>query len=155
MFQRNLSSHKEDFYCLNCINLYTSKNKLKDHEEIRNNHDSYRIEMSMQVEKILKYNRGEKSLKATFRVYLDLSLLIGQCLQDVDLIKKKNKLNYYGGKDCIEKVYKKLRECPMKIIEKLMIEKRISSGIFQATHMYAKGNNKFMKITIKALTRYI
>ena len=43
----------------------------------------------------------------------------------------------------------------MKIIEKLMIEKRISSGIFQATHMYAKGNNKFMKITIKALTRHI
>ena len=35
------SNHKEDFYCLNCFNSYTSKNKLKEHEEICNNHDSY------------------------------------------------------------------------------------------------------------------
>ena len=54
------SHHKEDFYCLNCFNLYTSKNKLKEHKEICNNHDSYRIEMPKQVEKILKYNPGEK-----------------------------------------------------------------------------------------------
>ena len=69
------------------------------------------------VEKILKYNPGEKSLKAPLAIYLDLecllkksnlakaipktltqrkkldlSLLGGQCLQDVDLIKKKNYL---------------------------------------------------------------
>ena len=25
------SNHKEDFYCLNCFNSYTSKNKLKEH----------------------------------------------------------------------------------------------------------------------------
>ena len=66
------------------------------------------------VEKILKYNLGEKSLKAPFAIYLDLecllkkeqscqnnpeksytekklsmNLLVGQCLQDVHLIKKK------------------------------------------------------------------
>ena len=39
------SNHKEDFYCLNCFNSYTSKNKLKEHEEICNNHDSCQIEM--------------------------------------------------------------------------------------------------------------
>ena len=69
------------------------------------------------VEKILKYNPGEKSLKAPLAIYLDLeclleksnlvktipktltqrkkldlSLLGGQCLQDVHLIKKKNYL---------------------------------------------------------------
>ena len=78
------------------------------------------------VEKILKYNPGEKSLKGPFAVYLDLecllkkeqscrnnnnnenindnieesstekrpdmSLLVGQCLQDVHLIKKRIKL---------------------------------------------------------------
>ena len=47
----------------------------------------------------------------------DMSLVVGQCLQDVHLIKKKinliitrcsfdkkeNKLNYYRGKDFIEK----------------------------------------------------
>ena len=66
------------------------------------------------VDKILKYNPREISLKAPFAVYLDLecilkksqssqnnpekfhkekkldiSLLVGQCLQDVLLIKKK------------------------------------------------------------------
>ena len=38
--------------------------------------------------------------------------------------KKENKLNYYRGKDCIEKLCKKLKECAMKTInyeEKEMI----------------------------------
>ena len=70
------SNHKEDFYCLNCFNSYTTKNKLKEHEEICNNHDSYQIEMAKQVEKILKYNPGEKSLKAPFAIYLDLECLL-------------------------------------------------------------------------------
>ena len=30
--------------------------------------------------------------------------------------KKENKLNYYRGKDCIEKLYKKLKEQAIKII---------------------------------------
>ena len=59
LFKKKLSNHKEDFYCLNCFNSYTTKNKLKEHEEICNNHDSYRTEMPKWVEKILKYNPGE------------------------------------------------------------------------------------------------
>ena len=31
--------------------------------------------------------------------------------------KKENKLNYYRGKYCIEKLCKKLKECPMGIID--------------------------------------
>ena len=76
MLQRILSNHKEDFYCLNYFNSYTSKNKLKEHEEICNNHDSCCIEMPKWVEKILKYNPGEKSLKAPFAIYLDLECLL-------------------------------------------------------------------------------
>ena len=92
------------------------------------------------VEKILKYNPREKPLKVPFAIYLDLEcllkketktisknhiqrkklymiLLIGQCLQDVHLMKKKiNKRNYYRGKDCIEKLCKKLKERAMKIM---------------------------------------
>ena len=30
--------------------------------------------------------------------------------------KKENKINYYRGKGCIEKLFKKLKECAMKII---------------------------------------
>ena len=33
-FKEKLSNHHEDFYCLNCFNSYTTKNKLKEHEEI-------------------------------------------------------------------------------------------------------------------------
>ena len=81
-----------------------------------NKHDSCHIEMPEWVNKILKHNPGEKSLKAPFTIYLDLeytlkklqfiqnnpeksytenkldmSLLVGQCLQDVHLIKNKIK----------------------------------------------------------------
>ena len=34
LLQKISSNHKEDFYCLNCFNSYTTKNKLKEHEEI-------------------------------------------------------------------------------------------------------------------------
>ena len=70
------SNHKEDFYCLNCFNSYTTKNKLEEHEEICNNNNSCRIEMPKWFEKILKYNPGEKSLKAPFAIYLDLECLL-------------------------------------------------------------------------------
>ena len=56
----------------------------------------------------------------TQRKKLDMSLLVGQCLQDVHLIKKKINV----GKDCIEKLCKKLKELAMKVInyeEKEMI----------------------------------
>ena len=69
-------NHKEDFYCLNCFNSYTSKNKVKEHEEICNNNDSCRIKMPSWAEKILKYNPGENILKAPVAIYLDLECLL-------------------------------------------------------------------------------
>ena len=57
LLQGNSSNHEEDFYCLNCFNSYASKNKLKEHEEICNNHDSCRIEMPQWVNKILKHKQ--------------------------------------------------------------------------------------------------
>ena len=149
LLQGKSSNHHEDFYCLNCFNSYTTKNKLKKHEGICNNHDSCRIEMPKWVKKILKYNPGEKSLKAPFAIYLDLECLLKKeqsCQNNPEksytekkakhepsgwamftrcsFDKKENKLNYYRGKDCIEKLCKKLKERAMKIInyeEKEMI----------------------------------
>ena len=57
------SNHKEDFYCLNCFNSYTTKNKLKEHEEICNNHDSCNVEMPDWVNKFIKHSKGEKIIK--------------------------------------------------------------------------------------------
>ena len=76
LLQGKSSNHKEDFYCLNCFNSYTTKSKLKLHEEICNNHDSCQIDMPMWVEKILKCNPGEKSLKSLFAIYFDLECLL-------------------------------------------------------------------------------
>ena len=93
------SNHNGYFYCLKCFNWYNTKNKLK-------------------------YNPGEKSLKAPFAIYLDLEYLLKkeQSLQNNNLEEsyadkkakhkpsgwamftrlsfdeKENKLNYYRGK---------------------------------------------------------
>ena len=76
LLQGNSSNHHEDFYCLYRFNSYTSKNKLKEHEEICNNHDRCRIEIPIWAEKILKYNPGEKSPKVTFAIYFHLECLL-------------------------------------------------------------------------------
>ena len=114
LVQGNSSNHRGDFYCLNCFNSYTTKNKLKEHEEICNNHGSCCIEMPDWVNKTIKYNPGEKPLKAPSSFFLDLecilknynlvkttqknliqkkkldmSLLVGHYIQDVHLIKTK------------------------------------------------------------------
>ena len=68
------SNHKEDFYCLNCFNSYTTENKLKEHEVLCDKNDSCCMEMPEQV--ILKHNPGEKSLKAPFTIYLELECIL-------------------------------------------------------------------------------
>ena len=141
LLQGNSSNHEGDFYCLNCFNSYTTKNKLKEHEEICNNHDSCHIEMPKWVEKILKYNPGEKSLKVPFAIYLDLECLLKKeqsCKNNPEksytekkaildpsgwpmftrcsFNEKEKKCNYYRRKDCIEKLCKRLKERAVKII---------------------------------------
>ena len=106
LLQGKSSNHREDFYCLNCFNSYTTKNKLKEHEEICNNHDSCHIEMPKCFEKILKYSLGEKSLKAPFAIYLNLECL----LKKQQSRENDNNNNYYN----LEKSYteKKARHEP-------------------------------------------
>ena len=41
-----------------------------------NDHDSCYVEMPSEGNKILKYNHGEKSLKAPFMIYADLEYLL-------------------------------------------------------------------------------
>ena len=45
LFKGISSNHVGDFYCLNCFNSYSSENKLKEHEEICNKHDSCHLIM--------------------------------------------------------------------------------------------------------------
>ena len=65
-----------DFYCLNCFRAYTTENKLESHKKVCENHDYCSIEMPNEDNKILKYNHGEKSMRAPFIIYADLESLL-------------------------------------------------------------------------------
>ena len=62
------SNHNGDFYCLNCFHSYGTKEKLKKHEKVCNDHDYSYVEMPNDNNNILKYNHGEKSLKTPFMI---------------------------------------------------------------------------------------
>ena len=136
------SNHKEDFYCLNCFHSYRTENKLEAHKKICENHDYYHVEMPTKNNNIIKYNHGEKSMKLPFVMYADLECLLEKmstCINNPNessttkinkhtpsgysifthcsVDKSKNKLNYYGGKDCMKKFSKDLREHASKIID--------------------------------------
>ena len=70
LFRNITSKHDGYFYCLNCLHLFCSKNKPKEHENVCKNHDFY-IEMPKE-EIMLKYNHGEKSMEISFIIYADI-----------------------------------------------------------------------------------
>ena len=47
------SKHKEDFYCLNCFHSYSTKDKLKKHENVCKNREYCFAEMSKEDNKVL------------------------------------------------------------------------------------------------------
>ena len=59
LLRRITSSHVADFYCLNCLHSCRTKDKLKKHENVCENHGCCYTETSKEDNKILKYNRGE------------------------------------------------------------------------------------------------
>ena len=52
LFRGITSKHDRDFYCLNCLQSYTTKKKLKKHNKVCENRDYCYVEMP---EKIIKY----------------------------------------------------------------------------------------------------
>ena len=130
-----------DFYCLICSHAYRTKNKLETHKKICENHDHCHVELPNEDNKIIKYNRGEKSIKSPFIIYADLEFLlekISTCYNNLEesstteinkhmssgyslfthcsFDKTKNKLDCYRGEDCMKKFCKDLTEHAAKII---------------------------------------
>ena len=130
-----------DFYCICCLHSFKTENKLKKHENVCKNHDYCYVEMPNEDNKILKYNHGEKSIKHPFIIYSDLECLLEKMSTCHNNPKKasttklneykpsvysmfthclfddtKNKLDFYRGKDCIERFCKDLKEHTTKII---------------------------------------
>ena len=60
LFRGITSNHKEDFYCLNYFQSYSTKEKLKNHKKVCENDDYRYVEMPEKDNKILKYNHWRK-----------------------------------------------------------------------------------------------
>ena len=76
LFRGITSNHEEDFYCLNCFHSYSTKNKLKKHQKVCENHDYCYAETPEKDNKIIKYNQEEKSMKVAFIICADLECLL-------------------------------------------------------------------------------
>ena len=125
---------------LNCFYSYSTKEKLKKHRNVFENHDFYYVEMPEKDNKILKYNYGEKSMKVPLIIYADLESLlekINSCHNNTEKLSTtetnkhtasrysffthclfyttKNKLDYYRDKNCMKKICLNLKEHATKI----------------------------------------
>ena len=75
LFRGITSNNHGDFYCLGCLHSFRTDNALKKHERLCDNNDYCHVEMPTEDNNKLKYNHGEKSLKAPFAIYADLECL--------------------------------------------------------------------------------
>ena len=128
------SNHIGDIYCLNCFHSYRSYNKLRRHEKVCHKYDYCLVEIPKEDEKILKQNHGKMSLKVQFTIHLDLQCLIKkeqswQINLENSYTERKaehepsgwamftkcsfdeieNRFDYSRERDCIKKLYEKVR----------------------------------------------
>ena len=75
LFRGITSNNNGDFYCLGCLHSFRTDNALKKHERLCNNHDYCHVEMPNNDDNTLKYNFGEKSLKASWSIYAEFERL--------------------------------------------------------------------------------
>ena len=80
MLRRTTSNHNGDFNYLNCFHSFSTENRLRKHERACNDHDYCHVEMLNEDKEILKYNRGEKSMKVPFMTDVDLESLLEKTL---------------------------------------------------------------------------
>ena len=141
LFRGITANNNGDFCCLGCLYSFRIDNAFKRHGRLCDNNDYCHVEMPTKDNKTLKYNHGEKSLKAPFTIYADLECLLikEQSCQNnpkrsyterkakhepsgysLSLIysfnSRENKHSVYRGRDCIEKLCKYLKELATKIV---------------------------------------
>ena len=62
------SNNNGDFYWLNCLHSFLTKNKLKSHEQVCKDHYFFDVIMPNEKNKILKYSQHLKSIRAPFLI---------------------------------------------------------------------------------------
>ena len=58
------------------LHSFRADDALKKHGRICDNHDYYHVEMPTEDNNTIKYNPGEKSLKAPWAIYVDFECLL-------------------------------------------------------------------------------
>ena len=76
LFRGIISNHDGDFYCLNCLHSFRTGNALTKYKKLCENNDYCSAELPTKLNKILKYNHGEKLLKKPFVIYAELECLL-------------------------------------------------------------------------------
>ena len=74
LLHKETSNHKGDFYCLNCLDSFRTKNKLKVHEKVCRNKGLCGVEMVS--EKTIKIQSVYEMDKMLCIIYADLESLI-------------------------------------------------------------------------------
>ena len=76
IIKRNCIKNNGDFYCLNCLHSFRTKNKLESHKRVCENKNFCNVIMPSEDNKILKFNQYQKTGKAPFIIYADLECII-------------------------------------------------------------------------------
>ena len=126
---------------MNCLHSFRADNALTELKRFCENNNCCCVEMPTKLNKILKYNHGEKSLKTPFVIYFDLECLLlkQQSFQInpnksyternavhepsgyfLDLVysfdSKEEKRSFYRGNNYIKKFCSELKELGTKVV---------------------------------------
>ena len=127
LLRRITSKHSGD-YCLNCLYLFRTKNKLKSHKKECGNKYFCNVVMSSEDTKILQFGQYCKGDKASFIISADgcknnlekssLTKVSKHILPGflMSTISFKGIENNYEYQNCMKNICKSLREHTMKIL---------------------------------------
>ena len=70
------SKNNGDFYCVNCLHCFRTKNKLESHKRVCETKNICNVTMPSEDTKMLEFNQYQKSDKAPFITYADLECIL-------------------------------------------------------------------------------
>ena len=76
LLRRITSKHHGDFYCLNCLHSFATKNNLQSHKRVCEHKVFCNVIMPSEDTKMLELNQYQKCDKAPFIIYADLECKI-------------------------------------------------------------------------------
>ena len=76
-----------DHYCMNCLYLHATKNKLKSHESVCENHVYCHMLVTKEGKNILRCNQVRKPLKILFILYAEKNFCLRKILHVITIQK--------------------------------------------------------------------